>query len=211
MLTLLAAVLCWGVAPAAHAQLKIGTVNLGKIFDSYWKRNQADTQLKDRRTEFEKQQKELFDGYQKSNEEYQKLLDTANDQAISTEERDKRKKSAESKLREIKEMETQIQQFNRTAQTTLGEQTRRMRDAILREILEVVDTKSKAGGYTLVLDSSARTVVNTPFVAFTNGQNDLSDEVIAQLNANAPAEFLKPVEGGTSLTDTNNPAAPTNR
>jgi outer membrane protein len=138
-----------------QAQSKTGLINLKKVFDGYWKTKQADSQLKERAGEFDKQRKELIDGYQKANEEYQKLLDGANDQALSAEERDKRKKSAETKLRDIKEMETQVNQFDRTARTTLSEQQRRMRDAILREIQDVISTKAKAAGFTMIWDTAA--------------------------------------------------------
>ena len=140
ILTLLAAVLCWGMAPAAHAQLKIGTVNLGKIFDSYWKRNQADTQLKDRRTEFEKQQKELFDG-QKANENVKlpiaPMTRPSRPRRSATSAR--RTSSQAARDQEMKP-DPAVQPYRSDA---LGEQTCRMRDAILREILEVVDTSPK--------------------------------------------------------------------
>jgi outer membrane protein len=180
------------LAMPMQAQTKTGIINLKKVFDSYWKTKQADSQLKERAGEFDKQRKELIDGYQKANEEYQKLLEGANDQTLSTDEKEKRKKSAESKLREIKEIETQVTQFDRTARTTLSEQQRRMRDAILREIQDIISTKSKAAGYTMVWDSAAESANNTPILIYHNGENDISDEVLTQLNANAPAEFLKP-------------------
>lgn len=176
----------------AQAQTKTGIINLKKVFDGYWKTKQADSQLKERAAEFDKQRKELIEGYQKANEEYQKLLEGANDPTLSTDEKDKRKKSAESKLREIKEIETQVNQFDRTARTTLSEQQRRMRDAILREIQDVISTKAKAAGYTMVWDSAAESANNTPILIYNNGENDISDDVLTQLNTNAPADLLKP-------------------
>jgi outer membrane protein len=188
------------LAVPMQAQTKTGIINLKKVFDGYWKTKQADSQLKERAGEFDKQRKELIDGYQKANEEYQKLLEGANDQALSADEKDKRKKSAESKLREIKEVETQVNQFDRTARTTLSEQQRRMRDAILREIQDVISTKAKAAGYSMVWDSAAESANNTPVLIYNNGENDISDEVLTQLNTNAPAEFLKPA--AEKATDT---------
>lgn len=192
ILLIAAATLC--LAVSVPAQAKFGVINLKKVFDGYWKTKQADGQLKDRAAEFDKQRKDLVDSYQKANEEYQTLLTGASDQALSSEEQDRRKKLAEAKLREIKEIETQISQFDRTARTTLTEQQRRMRDAILREIQDVINVKAKAASYAYVWDSAAESVNNTPILVYHQGENDLSDEVLSQLNANAPANFLTPAQ-----------------
>ena len=80
---------------AAQAQPKIATVDLRKIFEGYYKTKQADAQLRERGADAEKQYKGMLDDYQKANEDYKKLVESANDQAVSSEERDKRKKSAE--------------------------------------------------------------------------------------------------------------------
>jgi hypothetical protein len=57
-----------------------------------------------------------------------------------------------------------------------------------------VTTKAKAAGYTLVVDSSADTSNQTPVVLYTDGQNDLTATVLAQLNAGAPIDLNKPAD-----------------
>ena len=175
----------------APAQTRIATLDLKKVFDSYYKTKQADATLKDRAADFDKSRKSMYDDYQKANEDYKKLLDSANDQAASSEERDKRKKNAETKLLEIKEIEQNVQQFERQSRATLGEQQKRMRDNILREIRELITTKAKAGNFALVLDTAAESINQTPVLLHTDGSNDLTDDIIKQLNANAPSDILK--------------------
>jgi outer membrane protein len=174
----------------AHGQEKIAIIDLKKVFDSYYKTKQADTQLKDRAADFQKTGRGMLEDYQKANEEYKKMLESANDQAVSTEERDKRKKSAETKLRELQEIEQNVTQFNNQSKTLLGEQQRRARDNILREIREMITSKAKTAGFTMVLDTAAETINNTPMLLYTNGENDMTDSVLKQLNAAAPPELL---------------------
>ena len=131
----------------------------------------------------------MIDDYQKANDEYRKQLDGANDQAVASEERDKRKKNAEAKLLELQESKG-LQQFRRQTQTTLDEQKRRMRDQIVREIREQINNRARAGSYTLVLDSSAESKNEAPFILFAAGANDLTEEILSQLNLAAPAGFL---------------------
>src|SRR5690242_16518604 len=117
-----------------RAQAKIATIDLRKVFDGYYKTKQADAQLKTRRDDAEKQLKGMMDDYKKASDEYNKLIETSNDQAISADERAKRKKSAESKLLELQETKTNIQKYQAAEQANLDEQRNRMRERILGEI-----------------------------------------------------------------------------
>src|SRR5882762_5285307 len=136
----------------AQAQTKIAVIDLKRVFDNYWMKKQAQTLIDDQKVDFDKKFKGMLDDYQKANDEYKKLIDSSTDQAVSTEERDKRKSAAEKKLLEIKEIEQSVSAFDRTSRSTLSEQQRRLRENILREIRELIDTKAKTRGYSLVLD-----------------------------------------------------------
>src|SRR5882762_7330523 len=101
---LIPAVLLFGVLNGtAWAQTRVATVDLRKLFDGYWKTKQADAALKDRAADLDKEYNGLRDDHKKLTEEYQKTLADANDPAVSSEERDKRKKTAEAKLKDIKD------------------------------------------------------------------------------------------------------------
>ena len=176
---------------SALAQGRIATVDLRKVFDGYWKTKQADAALKDRAADIEKDHKTMLDDWKKTKEEYQTLLSEANNQTLSLEERDKRKKSAEDKLKQIKDSEDAIGQYERQARTTLDEQRKRMRDSIVDEIRTTVNGKAKSGGYALVIDTAAESANNTPIVLFSNKENDMTDAVLAQINAGAPLETPK--------------------
>ena len=165
----------------------MGIIDLRKVFDDYHKTKTADARLKDQAADLDKERKIMMEQYQKATDDYKAALDGANDQAVSADEREKRKKTAESKLLDIKKLETDIGQFDRQARTTLEEEQRKLRDRILAEIRGIINTKAKAAGYTLVVDSAAETLNKTPVVMYTNGENDLTTAVLAELNANAPA------------------------
>lgn len=188
LLTLAVLLLAAGATPA-RAQPKIAVIDLKKVFDGYWKTKQADTQLKERAADLDKARKGMVEDYQKAGEEYKKLVDGTNDSVLSAEEREKRKTSAEKKLLELKEIEQSVNAFDRQSRTTLSEQQRRMRDRILEDVREIINTKAKAGAFTLVLDTAAESSNQTPIVIYSNGENDLSDAVLGELNAKAPANL----------------------
>jgi outer membrane protein len=182
--------ICLASGPAC-AQSRIGTVDLRKVFDNYWKTKQADAALKDRAADIEKDHKTLLDDWKKAKDEYQTLLTEANDQTLSLEERDNRKKQAEDKLKQIKDSEDAVAQYERQARATLDEQKKRMRDKIIEEIRTTVEGKARSAGYALVLDTAAQSANDTPVVLFSNNENDITKDVLAQLNAGAPVETPK--------------------
>lgn len=171
---------------SAAAQGKIAIVDLRKVFDDYYKTKAADTALKDQAADLAKESKAYMEQYQKASEEYKKLLDEANNQAVSQDEREKRKKAAEGKLVEIKELETTIRQFENTARTTLEEKKRQMREKILTAIRDIIHAKAKTAGYAMVIDVAAESVNQTPVVMYNNGDNDITAAILKELNASAP-------------------------
>lgn len=180
--------------PATAAEPKIATVDLKKVFEDYYKTQLADTAIKEEASGLDKDRKALIEDHTKAMDDYKKALDEANNQAISADEREKRKKEAEGKLIKINDLRQTVEQFDRTAKQNLDEKLRMTREKILKEIKDVITTKSKVGGFTLVLDSStAEPAGRPPVVLYTNGDNDLTAAVLETLNANAPADLLKPV------------------
>jgi outer membrane protein len=177
-----------GVAPAAEQ--KIGTVDLRKVFDKYYKTIQSTATLKLEAADMEKERKQILDNAENHKTEWQKLIDKANDQAVSSEERDKSKKEAEQKYVELENDKQSITEYDRASSAKLREKELQRRDAIVKEIRAILEADAKAGGYTMVLDPSGDSGNMVPVVLYTNGQNDLTDALIKELNATAPPGSL---------------------
>src|SRR5688500_18721833 len=106
---------------AAQAQSRIAVIDLRKVFDNYYKTQLADANLKDEASDLENERKAMMEDMRKGEDEWKKLLDNANDQAVSATERDKSKQSAEKKLLELRQQEETLKQFERSARAKLGE------------------------------------------------------------------------------------------
>jgi outer membrane protein len=185
VLSILLAVGGWSV----QAQAKLGIVDMKKVFDNYYKTKQAEANIKEEAANSDKVYKGMLEDYKRLNDEYKKLLDGSNDQALSADERDKRKKSAESKLLEIQETEKQVKEFDKQARARIGTMEKRMREKIVDEIRDLVNMKAKAGGYSIIFDIAAQTAYQTPFILYSNGENDLTESVLKDINATAPADL----------------------
>jgi Skp family chaperone for outer membrane proteins len=179
------------------ADQKIATFNLRKAFDSYYKTIQSTAALKQEAAEVDKERTQMVENGRKHEDEWRKLIDKANDQSLSAEERDKAKKAASDKYAELETDKQYINTFDREASARLREKERLRRDDIVKEISAVVSAHAKAAGYILVLDVSGESANLAPVVLYANGQDDMTDGIIKELNAAAPPGSL----------DTNTPAA----
>ena len=164
-------ILIFALSGSAFAQSsnRVGIINLKKVFDNYWKTKRSKAVIEQQQTDAAKQKKVLVDSWKKSREDYQKLLESANDQTVSTDERDKRKKSAEDKLRELKATDQDIELFDRQTNSKLDDLMRNTIDNLFEEIRGAVNAKAKAAGYSMVLDTSAESARCTPVVVYNNG------------------------------------------
>lgn len=174
---------------SALAQTKIATVDLGNAFTNYFKTKLAQASIQGSAIQLDKDDKSMKDDLKKATDEYQQLLQQANDQAISAAERDRRQQSAADKLKKLNERSAAIEQYDRTAQGTLNDQRQRMREKILADIQAAVNARAKAGGYTLVIDKSAQAASLTSVVVYGNPEIDLTADVLKQLNAGAPIDM----------------------
>jgi outer membrane protein len=175
---------------ARAADLKIGTIDLQKVFEGYYKTKLANAAIQDEIAGLKKDNAALIEEHTKAVEDYKKALDEANNQAVSADEREKRKKEAEGKLLRINDLRQTIDQFERTAKGNIDEKLRQSREKIVKEIKEVIATKCKSNGMSMVFDSGT-SEGRLPMVLYTNGTNDLTDEILTQLNANAPPDLPK--------------------
>lgn len=198
----LAAVILSATALSATAQTKTAAVDMKKLFNGYWKTKSAQNLLEKSKADLRKDLKDMADGLEKAQADYKLLLEQANDPAISAEEREKRKQAAGSKAKEVATNKTALEQYQRQAETTLAEKTQRMSGNLVSEIQKAIADKAKAGGYSAVINSAA-----TEVVVFTDGNIDITEAVLKQLNAGAPIDLTQPAAAGlpTSTISTNLP------
>lgn len=188
--TIFLVVLLLGFTSApALAQPKIATVDLKKLFDNYYKTKLATAAIQERADELEKDDNGMITDLKKHNDQYQTLLASASDPVVSQEERDKRSQQANDMFKQLQDSKAAIEQFERQAQVTISDQRQRMRDDILAEIKKAVTDRAKAAGDTIVFDTAAETVNGTPTIVFSDNTNDLTDDVLKELNASAPPDL----------------------
>ena len=170
-------------APLASAQGKIATIDLQKVFDNYYKTKLISKNLENQGKEYKAQREKLVQQYQTLNEDYRKLREGAADPGISSSEKEKRGKDADAKLVEIRTLEADINDYDKTTASQIRETQDRMKNNIIREIRDKISQIAKAGNISMVLDTAAEARTETPIILYTDGANDLTDQVLTAMNA----------------------------
>ena len=208
--TLMAAAVMAGVlavpAPLLAADLKVGAVNMRRLYTDFYKTKIARNTLEESVAAYRKDYQQRVEDYNKLNDEFQKLREESSSPALTQEKRDQKTKAAQDKSVELRKSMQAIQEFERSSQQFLSDQERRQNDAIIKDILEVVRKKCQSSGYTLVFDTSGFGSGNLPSAVYADEKLDFSDLVLKDLNANAPAN-LPASKAGTSAPSLPGPSS----
>ena len=185
ILTLTALVTFLGAAPAA-AQMKVGIVDMNKVFTSYYKTKDAETRLNDARAQAKTDLDGRLETLKSNMEQINKLEADTKKPELTADKREAAVKQRDEKINEVRNLDREIGEFRQTRERQLQEQFMRMRGDIVQDIMKVVDTKVKADGFDLVLDSSGLGISQVKVVLYSAPSMDFSDNIITTLNANAP-------------------------
>ncbi len=179
----LVAALAFGTAFHASAQsLKIGTVDVKKVFDSYSKTKDAEQRINEERNAARKELEDRMDSYKKLTDEVKKLQGDAQKPELSKEAKDARNKQCDGKIAELKAWEREIQEFEGTRRKQLEDQTVRMRDGIVEEIRKVIADLAKAGQFDLVIDKSGLSLNGVPNLLYSRDSYEFTGDVVTALN-----------------------------
>ena len=193
-ITSLTVVSLLGSQLAAHAQFKVGTVDMNKVFSAYYKTKDAESRINEARTSAKKELDDRVDTYKKNLDAINKLNEDLNKAELSKEKKDAASKQRDEKIAETKNLEREINEFRSTREKQLQEQAVRMRNGIVDEITKLVQDRVRSGGYDLVLDKSGSSLNGVPMVLYSKDSDDFSEDIIKELNKNKPAETAKPAE-----------------
>jgi outer membrane protein len=188
--TVLTALFAFALAGSASAQsmVKIGTVDMKKVFESYYKTKDAEQRINEARNGAKKELEERMEALQKVGAEAKKLAEEAENAALSREARDTKAKARDEKVGELRGMEREIADFRQTREKQLQEQSGRMRQGIVDDITKVVNEKVKAESYDLVFDKSGMSLNGVSVVMFAKDAYDFTDAVVTALNKNKGSE-----------------------
>ncbi len=174
------------IAPAAHAEIKLGILDMNRVFTEYYKTKDAEKKLNDQRAAAKKEFDDRVETLKTSMEEINKLNAKIEAPELSADAKEGMLKTREEKVAEARNLDREVNDFKGTRERQLQEQFVRMRKDIIDDIMKVVNTRITDSGYDLVLDKSGLSAGQIPVVVYSREDSDFSSEIIEKLNAEAP-------------------------
>lgn len=184
--TLLASIALCLASSLSAADLKFGVVDMQKAFADFYKTKEASTKWKDN---FEKAQREVnerWSVYRNLLGEVQKLQKDTQDPILSAEQRAKKNADLNEKGKELRALEQEIGEFQQRRSGQLKQEDMQIRKGLYDEILAVVKDKAKTDAYDFVFDRSGVSMSQVPVLLYYKDAVDFTDQVIVELNKNAP-------------------------
>ncbi len=196
VLSLLAAFLT--TAGASAQNIKIGTVDMKKVFESYYKTKDAEAKINEARNNAKKELEDRMDTAKQTLDQVKKLDEEIAKPELSKDAKEQKAKARGEKAQELQNMDREIREFQQSREKQLQEQSVRMRAGIVEDINKVVAEKVKAENFDVVLDKSGPSLNGVPIVLYSRDSYEFTDTVVTSLNKNkgkeAPAD-IKPASG----------------
>ncbi|HTD85743.1 MAG TPA: OmpH family outer membrane protein [Candidatus Binatia bacterium] len=169
------------VCSALSAELKVATVDLERLLNEYNRAQEVGKQLREMQLSFQKELEGLrLQGRTllRETEELQKL---SLDNALSTNERETKKRALENKLTDLHAFDVRYDTFRAQRQAELQSLTAQKNKRVIEEVVAATQSIGDASGVNLILNASrANPLAST--VLYSKGLEDLTDKVLASLN-----------------------------
>ena len=178
----LTSMLALPLAAFGQGTLKIGTINMDRACKEYSKTKEAEKKVNDAKDSAKKEFDDRTDSYKKALEEVNNLNKQLESTALSADKKTQLAKDRDDKINNIKNMEREINEFRVTRENQLREQALRMRDGIVKEIMDVVNDRVKTMNMDLVFDKSGLSVNGVPSLLYSRDSYDFTNDVVAALN-----------------------------
>jgi len=185
-LVLIVVSLLLGTAPSHAQQLKIGTLDMNRVFNEYYKTKDAQAQLSSVRDTSKKEMDERVASLKQIMAAIDKLSQEIDRPELSKEAKLAKTKERDEKVNAARQMDRDITEFRSMKERQLQEQFGRMRADIIKDIMSAVADKVKSAGYDLVFDKSGLGLGQVPVALYSRDDMDFSADIIAVLNKHAP-------------------------
>ncbi len=192
-------------ASAAQAQSaqKIMVVDIAKVYESHYKTAEQNALLqadqKKASEELQRRAKEI-DGVVAELKDMEEQLQNP----VTTDEAKKKiQEEGSKKLQDLQGKQREAQGMQANLQRLFQERIGQFRALLLDEISKVAADVAKKKGATFLVDKSGPSVIGVPVFLYTDASVEITDAVIAEINASKPASSAAPAkaaDGAPAIT-----------
>jgi outer membrane protein len=166
--------------------MKVATVDLQRLVKEYYRAEAVAKQLEARHDALFKELQELKLGGEKLLKEAHDLQERSLDLVLNEAARAQAKQGLELKLADFHEFEMSYDQANGQREAEFQNQAMLANKRIIGDVLDATRRAGETGGFNLVLNASRANPLGSD-VLFTRNVDDLTELVLASLNATKPS------------------------
>jgi outer membrane protein len=198
-------------APIQAQQLKIGTIDMQKVLAAFYKTQEAKEKLEAAQKAANDELNQRMETRKKNLDAINKLNEEMNRPDVSAATKGQKARERDAKIAEQQGLEKEMTEFRDSRSKQLQEVQNHMVSGLVEDIMKVVSDQVKTQGFDLVLDKSGRSAgLGTTVLLYAKENMDVSDVVIAKLNANRPASTpAASTKSSAQPSGTNTPATTT--
>jgi len=173
------------VTSVSAGELKIVTVDLQRLLSEYERAKEAGRQLKEKQVSFQKELEGLrLEGRQLASETEQ-LQKLSLDNALSATEREAKKKAFENKLVDFRAFEVRYDTVRAQRETEFQTFASQTNKRIVDDVLVATRSVGDKQGVNLILNASRSNPITSDAI-YSKGVEDITEQVLASLNARKP-------------------------
>ncbi|MBR2509203.1 MAG: OmpH family outer membrane protein [Lentisphaeria bacterium] len=176
---LFSAVMTFSMCQAAQ---KIVTVNIEKLFNSYYKTSQVENIIKKQAQVYQDYLNKKLESVKAIDKKFRVQLDKAQNVTISSADRSAAAKEAEKLSNEIRVIRKEMEVYSNEKRKEMGNMTMRKRQELMQEITACVRKTAEGLGADFVFDVSGRTAHQIPAVIYAKPSTDITNQVLQILN-----------------------------
>ena len=162
--------------------MKIGTVDMNRIFTEYKKTNDVKAKYTASGESIEKELNDRAADLKKKMEDINQLTTAIEKSDLPKKELEVKKKECEDKIDKARILDRELVEYRSVKQKKLQDEFLGMRQGIIDDIMVVINEQTKIRGFDMVLDKSGLSAGAVPVVLFARPDLDISNEVLAILN-----------------------------
>jgi outer membrane protein len=180
-----------GAVPA-QAQIKVGVVDIDKVFNEYYKTKDAEDRINEARDAARKEVDVRWATRAPMLEAIVGLNRELENKSLPAPVRADKTKRRDDKIVEVQNLEREVEQLNFSRENAIREQASRAREAIVEDIMKLVNERVRADGFDLVIDRSGNSAGGVRMLLASKPDMDFTEDIIVRLNKSKPAATVAP-------------------
>ncbi len=172
---------------AANAELTVLTVSMQKLFDGYYKSEQANQRLESIREQAVSEAQEKEKELQGFADQIRAMQEELQNPVLSDESKEAKQAELQQLAAQGQQRQREFQQWQQATMNNLNQQGQDIRRSLIEEIMKLVNEIAlRDYDADLVLDTSDILGSGVPTVIYASDSMDITEKVLVKLNADAP-------------------------